>query len=327
MWGISYWAVPIFSALVWLAMLLAMLLFWITKGKPIYPSMAEGQRIAYISDVGTTELKPLFIAMGTVSVVTLDLAFIAERWLRHRGRLAPNTSMTQKALSGASIICSIGGAAGLILLTIFDTLHHHRLHDVFLCVFIIGYVLSAIFICIEYQRLGRAFDRSKIIRISFWIKLFFILAEIALAIAFGVANKTKHYNTGAILEWVIALVYTFYVLSFFVDFIPAVRTKHHQSVETAESAAVRHASGQSGTEPLAMNTSMGHHSQPAAAYYGNGHAEAYGNGHTSAEYGNGHHSANYGNGHTSANYGNGYANGYGNGYSKQGNGVVPAQNF
>lgn len=49
MWGISYWAVPIFSSLVWLAMLIAMLTTWSAQGSPHYPSMDPGQRIAYIS--------------------------------------------------------------------------------------------------------------------------------------------------------------------------------------------------------------------------------------------------------------------------------------
>lgn len=43
---ISYWVIPLFSALVWLVMLLTLLLHWITVGKPIYPSMQEGQTIA-----------------------------------------------------------------------------------------------------------------------------------------------------------------------------------------------------------------------------------------------------------------------------------------
>lgn len=89
----------------------------------------------YISDVGAQYLKPLFIAMSAVTVVTLDLTLLFERWLRHTGRLSHNTSLFQKILSLISIIASIVGAAGLILLTIFDTLRHPRLHDVFLALF------------------------------------------------------------------------------------------------------------------------------------------------------------------------------------------------
>jgi hypothetical protein len=44
-----------------------------------------------------------------------------------------------------------------------------------------GYVVSAIFICWEYQRLGMHFRQQRILRASFWIKLMFILLEVTLA--------------------------------------------------------------------------------------------------------------------------------------------------
>lgn len=119
-----------------------------------YPSMVESQHIAYISDIGADELKPLFIAGCCVTTVFLDLSFAADRWLRHKGRLLPNTTIVEKLLSGLTIVFAIVGTVGLILLSIFDTEHHHRLHDIFLALFIAGYIVSAVFICAEYQRLG-----------------------------------------------------------------------------------------------------------------------------------------------------------------------------
>jgi hypothetical protein len=135
-------------------MLIAMLVVWGAQGKPHYPSMSEGQTVAYISDVGAQGLKPLFIAGSCVMAVFLDLSFASERWLRHMGRLAKNRTVMEKVLTTLSLICAVAGTVGLICLTIFDTLRHSRLHHIFLIVFIVGYVLSAIFICWEYQRLG-----------------------------------------------------------------------------------------------------------------------------------------------------------------------------
>jgi uncharacterized membrane protein YbhN (UPF0104 family) len=120
--------------------------------------------------------------MSAVVVVVFDLSFIAERWLRHTGRLAHNTSTAQKVLSFLTILFAVVGAAGLILLSIFDTLHHHNLHDIFLVLFIGGYIVSAIFICWEYQRLGIHYREFRILRASFWVKLAFIFVECGLAI-------------------------------------------------------------------------------------------------------------------------------------------------
>jgi hypothetical protein len=228
MWGISYWVFPIISAFCWLGMLLGLLIHWTSTGKPHYPSMDSNQSIAYISDVGAQSLKPLFIAGSCVVTIFLDLSFLSERWLRHRGRLVANTSLAEKILSALSIVFAIIGTAGLILLSIFDTLRHPRLHDVFLLLFIVGYVVSAIFICAEYQRLGIHFRQHRILRASFWLKLTFILVEVVLAIAFASCNFKKAYNAAAILEWTVSFVFTFYIFSFFIDLLPAVHTKHSQ---------------------------------------------------------------------------------------------------
>lgn len=136
MFGISYWVVPAFAGCAWLGGLLGMLLTWIVKGKPQYWFMDPVQKILYISDIGATSWgKPIFIATSCVMVVTFDLVFIAERWMRHTGRLAPNSNKWEKAFSIISIVASIVGAAGLIFLTIFDTARHYTVHHAMLGVF------------------------------------------------------------------------------------------------------------------------------------------------------------------------------------------------
>lgn len=206
-----------------------MLLWWaVDQHQQQLPSMVgTSQTIAYISDVGAFQLKPLFISMSCVVVVFLDIGIIAERWLRHTGRLAPNTSVTQKILSLFAILFALIGAAGLILLSIFDTYRHNKLHNVFLLLFIGGYIISAIFLCAEYQRLGIHYRNHRILAISFWTKLTFICVELVLAIVFASTSFTKHYNIAACFEWAIAFIYTFWVLSFIIDLLPSVRTRKH----------------------------------------------------------------------------------------------------
>jgi Frag1/DRAM/Sfk1 family len=208
-------------------MLLAMLIRWIVISQPHYPSMEERQRVAYISDVGAYDLKPLFITSSVITTVFLDLAILAERYLRHTGRLARNTSAAQKTLSALSICFAVAGSAGLILLGIFDTYRHPRMHDGFLVLFIAGYLFSAIFQCAEYQRLGMHYRGHRVLRVSFWVKLAFILIEVALAIAFVATSYTHTRNVGAVLEWVVAFIFTGYILSFLLDLLPSVRTRRH----------------------------------------------------------------------------------------------------
>lgn len=271
MWFISYWVWPVFSAFVWLAMLITMLAVWSVEGYPKYSSMDATQDIAYISDIGAQGLRPLFIAMSAVTVVSFDVVFIAERWLRHTGRLTPNTSIWQKVYSICSVIAAIGGAAGLILLSIFDTVHHPKLHNGFLVLFIGGYIISAIFVCWEYQRLGIHYRQHSILRISFWIKLAFILLEVVLAIAFGVLGNQKKWNAAAVMEWIISFIFFFYVLSYFIDFLPALRTKHHQSRETVDMVETGLGDGAADGEQYFRGAPL------------NGNTNGYTNGHTNGQ--------------------------------------------
>lgn len=211
-------------------MLIAMIVYWsVATDFKVYSYEEPGQTIAYISDVGAGHLYALFIAMATVTVVTLDIGMIAERWLRHNGRLAPNTSTFQKILDVLAIACAIAGAIGIILLSIYNTRDYPAMHDRCLGVFLAGYVLSAIFICWEYALLGRKFRRHPVLAISFWMKLFFIVVEICVAIAFGATQAEDHRNAAAVLEWVLAFIFTFYIFTFVMDLAPAIKTKHHMS--------------------------------------------------------------------------------------------------
>jgi hypothetical protein len=184
--------------------LISMLSYYYAIGAPHYPSMDFDMTVPHISDVGAFTLKPLFIAGSIVTTVFLDLAFLSERWLRHKGRLARNTSTKEKVLSGLSIAFAIIGTVGLICLSIFDSYRHGNVHNICLGLFMAGYIISAICLCWSYQILGMrkcltsppgtfkpqcealtprsGYREQHILRISFWLKLTFILVEFGLAI-------------------------------------------------------------------------------------------------------------------------------------------------
>ncbi|KAF8604436.1 hypothetical protein BDV93DRAFT_471961 [Ceratobasidium sp. AG-I] len=236
MFGFHVWMFPVASAFMWCATLLAMMITWAATGKPIYPS--QDGTIPYISDIGASYLKPLFVVGCVITGLGFFFTVLSERFLRMRGRLLPNFRRRGAVLGIISCICAFIAAAGLGLLSGFDTLRHPSLHRLFLLIFMLGTVLSAIATTIEFLALKRearhaagladATDFSfNIMRTaqgltgSYIAKLLLVAVEIALSVGFAVTMYAGKNNVAAILEWTISFVFVFYVLTFYFDLRPA----------------------------------------------------------------------------------------------------------
>ncbi|KAF7773333.1 hypothetical protein Agabi119p4_5500 [Agaricus bisporus var. burnettii] len=206
--------VPLFGAIVWFGMLWAMLIVWLALGKPQYVTQ-EGS-IAYISDIGASSLKPLFIAGCSITAACFFFSLILERFFRHTGRLVGYVRRRERILSIFAIIGSFIGGLGLILLSIFDTGRFTSAHRAFLLVFIVGVALSAIFTILEFYFLSRDFAELRELRFAYIMKAVIALTLICLAIAFGI-TLYRDKDAGAVLEWLIAFGFTLYLLTFFYD--------------------------------------------------------------------------------------------------------------
>lgn len=206
--------VPLFGAFIWSGTLLAMLITWLATGRPKYVTQ-EGN-IAYISDIGAGYLKPLFIVCCCITGVSFFLTLVIERWLRNSGRLLPNMRRRERVFAALAVLGSFIGGAGLILLSIFDTGRHPSLHRVFLLVFIVGVALSAIFTIIEYRWISRDFVEVHKLKHAYIAKGIIAIILIILAIVFAITLYTTN-DVAAVIEWVIAFGYTFFLLTFVYD--------------------------------------------------------------------------------------------------------------
>lgn len=212
-----HWAyvwIPIFGSVVWFSTLLAMLITWLAQGRPRLPS--QDGSIAYISDIGADILKPLFIAGSSITAVSFFLSLAVERWLRHSGRLIPDMRKRESVFGSLAVLGAFVGGCGLILLSIFDTRRHSSLHRAFLLLFIVGVALSAIFTIVEFRWLSRDFAYVRTLKTAYISKGIIVGILIILAIAFAITLYVAN-NAGAVLEWVIAFGFTFYMVTFFFD--------------------------------------------------------------------------------------------------------------
>jgi hypothetical protein len=164
-------------------------------------------------------LKPLFVTGCSITSAFFFLSLLSVRFHHALKR------RLERILDMLSLLTGVMGAVSLILLSVFDTLRYTMLHRLFLFLFMLGIILSAIFTTIEYRRLGKTHAEQRILTYSYNAKRCVFSLEFLLSIAFGVSMYKKKQNAAAILEWVIAFVFTFYVLSFFFDLRPSAGTR------------------------------------------------------------------------------------------------------
>jgi len=216
-----HWAyiwIPFFGAFIWFGTLLSMLITWFATGRPHYVS--EDGNIAYISDVGADILKPLFVTGCVITAICFFASLVTERLLRHHGRLIPIFRQRERVFGFLAVLSSFIGGLGLILLSILDTKRHPSLHRLFLLIFMLGVAFSAIFTIVEYRWICQDFRYFNQLRRAYLMKAVIAFILIVLAVAFGVClykNGTGVTDAGAILEWTIALGFTFYLLTFTYD--------------------------------------------------------------------------------------------------------------
>ncbi|CCK73078.1 Frag1/DRAM/Sfk1 family protein KNAG_0M02250 [Huiozyma naganishii CBS 8797] len=133
----------------WYGMLVAMLACWAGQGHPIYWFMHQEQFPLYISDIGATNLRPLFISCAGWQGLGYFLCLIADYYQRgggphwiHRG--SPREGRRMPAWFGphegnlliAAAFIGGGGEIGLLMCSIFSTALYHRVHISMVGVFV-----------------------------------------------------------------------------------------------------------------------------------------------------------------------------------------------
>lgn len=138
-----------------------MLLYWmIATHRMMYPSMHTSQTIAFISDIGADKLKPFFAASSIVTSLLFSCSFATYKWMARFDQ--SHASMTsRKILTGISVLLTITGSLGLSLLSIFDVASHTRLHAIFLMLFMVGHLSSAVLVCWVNRFSSKFFFRSR----------------------------------------------------------------------------------------------------------------------------------------------------------------------
>ncbi|KAL2853504.1 Frag1/DRAM/Sfk1 family-domain-containing protein [Aspergillus pseudodeflectus] len=236
--GIAYSCLPLLHASLWhfwtdrlvyeAGMLMAMLGHWLSSGRPIYDTMQGTRTVPFISDIGSEAPKPVFVVGSIISMSLLTLSTALRQrqrqWLQHTSK-GESKSCFAQICSSLPILFAAIGSLGLVLSSIYDSRHHLDFHNALSLVFMASHILSAISICAEYIRLGRACrwkDQTLLALTATRISLVLIGAILALAFrSTALSDETK--NEAAILEWTVAYLFTGHILCFVGDLRPSHR--------------------------------------------------------------------------------------------------------
>lgn len=163
--GNGWFILPWVAFIPWYGMLIAMLICWGVQGRPIYDFMDEYSNPIYISDIGATNLRPLFIACSAWQGLGWCLTVVAEYWQRGgtiplvqsrpHFSMAPWFTKHERNLIISACCFAIIGELGLLFCTIFSTKNYPHVHTAMVCVFVVLMFLSILCLTAEYAVMGR----------------------------------------------------------------------------------------------------------------------------------------------------------------------------
>ena len=233
---------------VWWGMLIAMLACWGAQGRPIYSFMdGKHMRPVFLSDIAATNLNPLFISCVGFQMIFFIGSLVMEYVLRKQHKLQPYVSKKQPIFAILSIVSAILAQIGILLVSIFKTSIHEKVHLSMLGVFIFFLFWACFFNFFNSfifgnfpQRLHPNHERvifgthkwQNLYMVSFIAKLVWLTIAVIFAIAFGTIADD---STSAIFEWMLCFWYGFLLLFWSIDLFPLAvknyRVRHPEKFE------------------------------------------------------------------------------------------------
>ncbi|CAL9735979.1 protein Sfk1p [Monosporozyma servazzii] len=247
----NWWfIVPIMAFIPWYGMLISMLVCWAAQGKPMY-WFQHGPRESpiYISDIGATNLRPLFISCAGWQGLGYFVTLISEYWQRSGGftkkkhfYMAPGFTRHESRLLLASAIIGGLGQICLLMCSIFSTANYHHVHLSMVAVFVVLMFFSVCCHSTAYFIMGKYYalihplanlsddeiDLNNVISNRQWkgyiwnkytlsatIKMCWLTFAVVWAICFGgISNDSK----SACFEWLLAFWFGILYVILAVDF-------------------------------------------------------------------------------------------------------------
>jgi len=227
-----YFLLPLITFSLWITDIVGLLGLWANDDFNEYqPTNAN---IVFISNVGAVH-KTFFIIFSSLSAAFYIATTLTERHLRHARRIPGSLRKRQTVLDVCSLIFAFIGAAGLVLLAVFDANNYSNVHWSMTVVFVVGVGLSVLFQTLQIFSLSKSHDDELWhLRAMAIVKTCLLAFAVVVLIVFvstyatcrgdadpGDTRCDRITSAAGVAEWVCAFVLAFFFLTYTVDFMPA----------------------------------------------------------------------------------------------------------
>lgn len=213
------WILPFLAVFFWYAMLISLMICWFVQGRPILDTdhTEMPHYIVYLSNIGATNLQPIFICGSLFMGIFFVWAVIEDYYLRtpERKYFPPIFHWFLTAVHALAIALSIIASLCILMASCLkDNWQYSRPHSVFVVLFVIfvfsylcAHMLTYIIYCKHY---GVKFYRNMII-----IKVIWIAIAIVFVVTYGAfmgkgnsgGRHSIWWGYSAIMEWVLVFWY------------------------------------------------------------------------------------------------------------------------
>lgn len=220
------WILPLVSLFGWWAMLVALMICWFAKGRPILDTgnTEMPHFIVYLSNIAATDLQPIFIVGSAIMGIFFVWAVIEDYYLRtpERNYFPPTFHWFITAVHALAIAMAIIACLCILMVSCLkDNWQYSRPHSVFVILFVI---FTFCYICAHSLAFLLHYRRYKIryFLVSAIVKIVWTCIAIVLVVCYGAfmgkANSegrhSKYWGYSAVMEW--SLVFWYGTMMFIV---------------------------------------------------------------------------------------------------------------
>ncbi|KAI1119603.1 hypothetical protein F5Y14DRAFT_9070 [Nemania sp. NC0429] len=209
------WLFPLLASATWFTTLTILLLRWLSLGRPRYPGQVNPD-VPFISDIGAATLQPVFI----VGCAATGICFSGTAFAVHHVRYSPgfyglaHDARWRQCTSLVALVAGLAAAASLVLLSIFDTYNAHARHLYLLLGTFGGLSVSALATTVVWWDQARGDVVFVGLRRWCLLNTFLVLCQMSVGLSFVALLRAGHFHIAGILEWCLAYMGAFWLLSF-----------------------------------------------------------------------------------------------------------------